>query len=152
MLLFSKSLCDFGVGTKHVVQAVKRGPETDVAKQTRRWVILYSDKSTTRVEPLTQNLSCLIMQKQVPLGQELLASKVHSHDASMTAICASCLGFRSQSRGVSAIVWNCSTQILMPLESTGSAMAHRESGGTYSSVTSSSSSALAGVPASVVLP
>src|SRR5437899_203772 len=79
------------------------GPETDVAKQTRRWVILYSDKSTTKVEPLTQNLSCLIMQKQVPLGQELLASKVHSHDASMTAICASCLGLRSQSRGVSAI-------------------------------------------------
>jgi hypothetical protein len=56
------------------------GPETDVAKQTRRSVIFYSDKSTTRVEQLAQNLSCLIQRKQVPLGQEPLATKVHSRD------------------------------------------------------------------------
>ena len=56
------------------------GPETDVANRTWHPVIFYSDKSPTTVEQLAQKLSCLIQWKQVPLVQELLATKVHSHD------------------------------------------------------------------------
>lgn len=68
-------------GTKHVVQAVKHSPETDVAKQTTGSTVFYSDKSTIRVEQPAQNLSCLIQLRQVPVGQVPLATKVHSRNA-----------------------------------------------------------------------
>src|SRR5579864_7248253 len=54
------------------------GPETDVANQKWRSVIFK-----TRPEWISraQNISCLTQWRQVPLGQELLATEVHRRDA-----------------------------------------------------------------------
>jgi len=58
-------------------EACPPGSRTRARNRRGGQCFFYSDKSTTRVELLAQKLSRLTQQRQVPAGQELLATEVH---------------------------------------------------------------------------